>query len=165
MKHLVCEEACDRSGQKDRERERGERDREREREREGDGERDRDGEREMERERGARWREGRERERWREKERAALAGEKGRAFPRDLTGSDVTAECFASWHRKPIIGRMSTAVRSPPFPHQTHTHTHKLHAIMLTIVPPVCSFDEKEQNIKVPLLSLPAAYCPSGPAV
>src|SRR4029434_6482053 len=47
----------------------------------------------------------------------------------------------------------------------THTHTHTLHESMLTVVSPVCSFDEKEQNIKVPLLSLPSAYCPPGPAV
>src|SRR4029434_4861196 len=52
------------------------------------------------------------------------------------------------------------------YTHITHTlHTHYTHEMMLTIVSPVCSFDEKEQNIKVPLLSLPAAHCPPGSAV
>src|SRR4029434_7226293 len=47
----------------------------------------------------------------------------------------------------------------------SHTHTHTLHKKILTLVLSVCSFDEKEQNIKVPLLSLPAAHCYSGAAV
>src|SRR4029434_7568420 len=39
----------------------------------------------------------------------------------------------------------------------THTHKHSLHEMMLTVVPPVCSFVDKEQNIKV-LLMTPEAH-------
>src|SRR4029434_9638867 len=107
-------ERCGERGARWREgRERRERWRERERERGGGRERQREREREGERERGEMERGERERERWREKESGA-GWEKGRAFPRDLTGSDVTAECFARWTGKPIHVKLSTLSASAP---------------------------------------------------